>query len=140
MILGFQGFLSSIIFCLIGYGLIYGSLNNPRRTYTFFLPVYVLLFIYMRRYGFLDWVVPESLLTNVLSTIGLSFLLFKILHVMIEAGSGTLHKFDFLTFLNYCLNFTTFMMGPIQRYDDYYNQWHGEKKQLLIHLRLTLIL
>jgi D-alanyl-lipoteichoic acid acyltransferase DltB (MBOAT superfamily) len=79
----------------------------------------------MRSYDFLKWMLPESLLTQVLSTIGLSFLFFKIVHIMIEARSGTLGQLHFLTYLGYCLNFVTFMMGPIQRYQDFYRQWHG---------------
>jgi D-alanyl-lipoteichoic acid acyltransferase DltB (MBOAT superfamily) len=84
----------------------------------------------MRDYEFLHWALPESMLTNILSTVGLSFLFFKIVHVMIEARSGTLCSLEFLTYLNYCLNFTTFMMGPIMRYQDYYAQWHGQKQAI----------
>jgi D-alanyl-lipoteichoic acid acyltransferase DltB (MBOAT superfamily) len=79
----------------------------------------------MRRYDFLAWVVPDQMLTQALSTIGLSFLFFKVVHVMIEARSGTLGALQLPTFLNYCLNFTTFTMGPIQRYQDFYGQWSG---------------
>jgi D-alanyl-lipoteichoic acid acyltransferase DltB (MBOAT superfamily) len=84
----------------------------------------------MRRYDFLAWVVPGQFLTQALSTIGLSFLFFKVVHVMIEARSGTLGSFQFPTFLNYCLNFTTFAMGPIQRYQDFYAQWNEIKKAI----------
>ena len=131
LLLGPKGALSTIGFCLLGYGLTrliawrsrFGALVGA-------LSMYVLLFVYMRRYDFLTWILPQSVLTQALSTVGLSFLLFKIVHVMIESHSGTLGPLQFVTYLNYCLNFTTFMMGPIQRYQDFYNQWFGTKEAL----------
>ena len=81
----------------------------------------------MRDYEILRWFLPDSVLTSVLRTIGLSFLLFKTIHVIVDAKSGTVKQLDLLTYLNYSLNFTTFMMGPIQRYLDYCDQWNGKK-------------
>ena len=102
------------------------------------LCVYVGLFVYMRRYDFLTWVVPGQLLTQALSTIGLSFLFFKVVHVMIEARSGTLGSLQFPTFLNYCLNFTTFVMGPIQRYQDFHSQWNEIKEAIPLRFEAHL--
>jgi len=83
------------------------------------------LFVYMRDYDFLAWVLPARVLTRALATVGLSFMFFKIAHVIIEVRSGTQDPPDVLSFLNYCFNFTTFMMGPIQRFGDYREQWSG---------------
>jgi alginate O-acetyltransferase complex protein AlgI len=130
LLLGPNGAISTTVFCLLGYALTYLILWRPRWSFPVGLTGFVILFIYMRDYEFLHWALPESMLTNILSTVGLSFLLFKIIHVMIEARSGTLGSLEFLTYLNYCLNFTTFMMGPIQRYQDYYAQWHGQKQAI----------
>lgn len=121
---------STVAFCLIGYALtrLHMRWNWLRISYT--LPFFVALFLYMRNYEMLHWILPESVLTSVLSTIGLSFLFFKIIHVIVDAKGGMLGKFDFLTYLNYCLNFTTFVMGPIQRYQDYSEQWNGRKQAI----------
>src|SRR5262245_38517867 len=139
LLLGPMGALSTIGFCLLGYvltrliarrsqfGVLVGALS-----------IYILLFMYMRRYDFLTWILPQSVLTQALSTVGLSFLLFKIVHVMIEAHSGTLGPLQFSTYLNYCLNFTTFMMGPIQRYQDYYQQWFGTKEAIPLKFKSHL--
>lgn len=124
LVLGPSGLLSTVIFCLIGFGIATYVRDASGWLFSAVLSSYVLLFIYMRNYSFLAIVFPESALTTKLATVGLSFLLFKIVHIVIEARSGTLRKLEFLTFLNYCLSFTTFMMGPIQRYDDYYDQWY----------------
>lgn len=130
VVLGPVGAVSSILFTLLGYLMIRLHLKWEQLRLFHTLPLFVLLFIYMRNYEILHWVLPESMLTRVLSTIGLSFLLFKIIHVLIDARSGTIEKLDFVTYLNYCFNFTTFVMGPIQRYQDYYQQWNGDKQAI----------
>jgi D-alanyl-lipoteichoic acid acyltransferase DltB (MBOAT superfamily) len=127
VVLGPTGTISTLAFLLLGYGLTRAVQSKPKFGLHIAITIYATIFIYMRRYGLLDYFLPEILLTQVLATIGLSFLFFKVLHVLIEARSGTLGPIDFPTFVNYCLNFTTFMMGPIQRFQDYRAQWTGEK-------------
>lgn len=126
-LLGPVGTFSTIAFCLIGYGLTWIHLRWPSLKIRYTLPVFVALFVYMRNYELLQWLLPPDLLTSALRTVGLSFLFFKIIHVLVDARSGTLRNLEFPTYLNYCLAFTTFMMGPIQRYQDYYDQWRGTK-------------
>jgi D-alanyl-lipoteichoic acid acyltransferase DltB (MBOAT superfamily) len=57
---------------------------------------------------------------------GLSFLFFRMLHVVVDSSSGILKPMSLGSYLNYCLNFTTFLMGPLQRYQDFAAQWKGE--------------
>ena len=57
---------------------------------------------------------------------GLSFLYFKMVHVIVDAASGSIEDLSIDRYLNYCLNFTTVLMGPIQRYQDFSAQWSGE--------------
>ncbi len=87
-------------------------------------------FVYLRHYTMLDYVLPTDWTTNLLVTAGLSFLFFKIIHVIVDARSDTIGRLHFGTYLNYCLNFTTFLMGPIQRYQDYADQWNGRTESL----------
>jgi D-alanyl-lipoteichoic acid acyltransferase DltB (MBOAT superfamily) len=138
LLLGPQGASSSIVFCSLGYVLIRLILRYPRAGFWVALCIYIGMFVYMRRYDFLAWVIPDQLLTQALSTIGLSFLFFKVVHVMIEARSGTLGALQFPTFLNYCLNFTTFVMGPIQRYQDFHSQWNGTKAAIPLRFEAHL--
>ncbi len=123
------GVVSTVLFCLLGYGLARLVQRQPRLLAPC-LVGFIALFVYLRKYVFLSWVLPEDWLGHALSTIGLSYLFFKIVHVMIEAQSGTLGRFEFLTYLNYCLAFTTFMSGPIQRYQDFDRQWHGDESAI----------
>jgi D-alanyl-lipoteichoic acid acyltransferase DltB (MBOAT superfamily) len=130
LLLGFKGAVSTIAFCLLGYLLTLLILRQRQWGFVTSVVAFVLLFIYMRNYDFLHWVLPNGVLAQTLATVGLSFLFFKIVHVMIEARSGTLGSLEFPTYLNYCMNFTTFMMGPIQRYPDFYRQLHRQEEAI----------
>ena len=130
LLLGPLGAISSVSFVLLGYGLVTWIRRHPGPALPLSIAFYTLLFAYMRRYDFVDWILPDPLVARVLATAGLSFLFFKVLHVMIDARAGTLGRFDFTTYLNYCLNFTSFAMGPIQRYQDFREQWDGERSAI----------
>jgi D-alanyl-lipoteichoic acid acyltransferase DltB (MBOAT superfamily) len=125
--LGPRGALATLLFILLGYGLVRIATRRSATGLGIGVVLFIAVFVYLRRYDFVQWILPEALLPRIISTIGLSFVFFKIIHVMIDAYADTLGRFDLLTFLNYCLNFTTFLMGPIQRYQDYRDQWEGAK-------------
>ena len=127
LLLGPTGTLTTIAFAALGYVLIKLIQRYPDRLFAVLLSGYVVLFVYMQNYDFLGWMLPEGARTNLLATVGLSFLFFKIVHVMIEARSNTLGSVSLMGYLNYGFNFTTFMMGPIQRYQDFDAQWTGRE-------------
>ncbi len=123
------GGVSTALLVLGGYGAARLAMRDPRsRIVT--ISLLTGAFVYMRGYGFLEWLMPERLLTQVLATAGLSFLFFRLLHVIIEAGSGTLGSLRFSEYLNYSFNFTTFLLGPIQRYQDFRADWRREREVL----------
>lgn len=124
-----SGMVSTVLFCCAGYLSALLVRKYPHLLWAVILGL-TLTFIYARKYSFLFLVLPESLLTDLLRTAGLSFLFFKILHVVIDTASGTFKRLPFLTYLSYCLNFTTFLLGPIQRYQDFESQWEGRKEVL----------
>lgn len=126
-LLGPVGTAATLAFCVLGYGMTLAHLRWPSLRLAVSLTAFVALFAYMRNYEFLQWLFPSDRLTSALRTVGLSFLFFKIIHVLVDARSGTLRRLEFPAYINYCLAFTTFMMGPIQRYQDYWDQWHGAR-------------
>ncbi|HLZ66868.1 MAG TPA: MBOAT family O-acyltransferase [Aliidongia sp.] len=82
------------------------------------LPVVVLaLFVWLKRYLFVP---PTLLLTAPYVTVGLSYVFFRVMHLAID-GWETLPRnaTGFVSYLNYTLNFTSLVSGPIQRYEDY---------------------
>jgi D-alanyl-lipoteichoic acid acyltransferase DltB (MBOAT superfamily) len=77
----------------------------------------ILSFFWLKRYSF----IPDFLtLPFPYVTIGLSYVFFRILHVAIDAQQQDLKAAPRLvSYLNYVLNFTSLVSGPIQRIEDY---------------------
>ena len=77
----------------------------------------ILAYIWLKKYTFL----PEgSFLRFPYFTLGLSYIFFRVLHLLIEAGDGDeKRRIGLGAYLLYTLNFTTFVSGPIQRYDEF---------------------
>ena len=120
---GVRGMASTLVFCLAGFVCVYFVRRYPKWLW---LAVTALTaaFVYARNYSFLGLILPEGLRANVVATVGLSFLFFKILHVVIDTAGGTITP-SLWRYLSYCLNFTTFLLGPIQRYQHFESQWNG---------------
>ena len=117
-------------FCLLGWVLIRSFTSGTQQVAMFSAVLLVTVFIYLRDYEFLGWFLPADARLSFLQTIGLSFLLFRILHVMIDARSQMIERVDPVTYANYLLAFTTFMMGPIQRFQDFQEQWTDRSRAI----------
>jgi alginate O-acetyltransferase complex protein AlgI len=111
---GFLPFVAFLVFTYAGLQLIQ---RWPRAT---FLPVLVVTiggFVWLKRYAFVP---PSLFLQFTYVTVGLSYILFRVLHLMIDTRSGDLTgRIGLLSFFNYTTNFTTLSAGPIQRFQDY---------------------
>lgn len=129
-VLGPLSCLVVVLFVALGYALTVAAVRQRYRDLVGAIVVCTSLFLYLQQYEFLGLLLPDEAFPRFLSTIGLSFLFFKIVHVIVDAYSGTLGRVDVLTYLNYCLNFSTYAMGPIQRFQDYRAQWDGEEPSL----------
>ena len=79
--------------------------------------VTIAIFIWLKQYSLLpEW----SFLHYSYVMIGLSYIFFRVLHLVIDAQSANLPGIVGLTaYLNYTLNFTTLAAGPIQFYQDF---------------------
>jgi D-alanyl-lipoteichoic acid acyltransferase DltB (MBOAT superfamily) len=114
-------------FLLLGY--VAARFVTGRGTTALLLALVVLtaLFAYLRGYvsGVID--VPQSNAAGLVAIAGLSFLFFKMAHVVIDASGGAIGQLSFTRYVNYCLNFTTVLMGPIQRFQDFAAQWDDRR-------------
>jgi alginate O-acetyltransferase complex protein AlgI len=54
--------------------------------------------------------------------LGLSYILFRFVHYLVESYRKNIHRAHFFTFLNYILFFPTILAGPIDTYNNY-NYW-----------------
>ena len=76
-------------------------------------------YVFLKRFSFFDDLghLPFPYLT-----MGLSYILFRILHVMVDVQSGDLaERVGPLAFLRFTCNFLCFVSGPIQRYQDFHS-------------------
>ncbi len=92
-----------------------------------YLSVLVASFLVLKQYGALDWIMPRALLHSPLLSLvrvtGLSYMLFRQIHVLVDASEGQIENLSLWTYLNYQLNPFTILAGPIQRYQDFAGQW-----------------
>jgi alginate O-acetyltransferase complex protein AlgI len=107
-------------FLLFGLGAVALRERGWSRGAAWSIPAVILAYVWLKKYTFL----PErSFLHFPYFTLGLSYIFFRVLHLLIEAGQGTeteeTRPIGFLSYLLYTLNFTTLVSGPIQRYDEF---------------------
>lgn len=111
-------YLPLAMFVGIGYAAI--RLMQLRRWRVLFIPVvaaFVLLFTWLKRYTFLP---HQAFLPFPYLAIGLSYIFFRVMHMIVDAKDQTLPgPVGIVPYLNYTLNFTTLVSGPIQLYPDF---------------------
>jgi alginate O-acetyltransferase complex protein AlgI len=125
--IGFLGFFSHrpseflplAAFLLFGFLSLRLMQTGATRLFVPLLIVGIASFIWLKKYAF----VPASLfLRTPYVTLGLSYILFRVLHLIIDARTRhtTLPRdISLVSYLNYTLNFTTLVSGPIQRYNQF---------------------
>ena len=76
----------------------------------------ILVYVWLKKYTFL----PQGIFLHYpYFTLGLSYIFFRVLHLIIETGEGNERRhISLVAYLLYMLNFTTFISGPIQHYDE----------------------
>ena len=82
-------------------------------------------FLYVKSYAFLGLALPDRLLDHPIALIGISYMLFKLIHMLVDGWQRELTPVHFLTYANYQLGFFTLLAGPIQRYNDFAGFWES---------------
>jgi D-alanyl-lipoteichoic acid acyltransferase DltB (MBOAT superfamily) len=102
-------------FLLLGYAGILMLQRGWSRSLVFSVIAVIAVYLWLKKYTFL----PEGIfLHSPYFTLGLSYIFFRVLHLLIESGSGNESRgISLFAYLTYTLNFTTLVSGPIQRYD-----------------------
>jgi D-alanyl-lipoteichoic acid acyltransferase DltB (MBOAT superfamily) len=104
-------------FLLLGYAGIFLLRKGWSKTLVWSLLIVIFAYIWLKKYTFL----PEGIfIQHPYFTLGLSYIFFRVLHLLIEIGEGgETRPVGLGAYLLYTLNFTTFVSGPIQRYDEF---------------------
>jgi alginate O-acetyltransferase complex protein AlgI len=86
-----------------------------------------LVFFWFKRYSFFGaWVPYEwGLAKSPPELVGLTYMLFKLIHMLVDEWQGQLAPFNLWSYLNYQLAFFTLTAGPIQRYNDFQRSWQA---------------
>jgi alginate O-acetyltransferase complex protein AlgI len=105
-------------FLLMGYvGVTVLRGQNARVIYVGFIAATIFAFFCLKRYSFVP---PAFELSFLYETIGLSYVFFRVLHLIIDVGQGAIGgRISPLSYLNYTLSFPALVAGPIQLYPDY---------------------
>jgi D-alanyl-lipoteichoic acid acyltransferase DltB (MBOAT superfamily) len=118
-------FLPLALFLFMGYVGLF--LIERRLSRALVLSVVAIIFVYvwLKKYTFL----PEGVFLRFpYFTLGLSYIFFRVLHLLIEAGDQPAdRRIGLGAYLTYTLNFTTFVSGPIQRYDEFARDQFAEQ-------------
>jgi D-alanyl-lipoteichoic acid acyltransferase DltB (MBOAT superfamily) len=114
---GGQSLLPLALFLLVGYAGLKLIESGRARTVTPLVVATILLYVWLKKYTFL----PAPLFLRIsYSTLGLSYIFFRIVHLLVDASNDALPgKVGVTAYLTYTLNFTTLVAGPIQRFQDF---------------------
>lgn len=83
-----------------------------------FIAILILLFI-IKNYRIVD--------LSLVNRVGLSYILFRLIHFLVDSNRKQIHEYDMLTFCNYIIFFPTFIAGPIDEYNNF-NYWIKQKR------------
>ena len=94
------------------------------------IAVLLAVFCWIKRYAFLRLFVPDHLLRHGLELVGVSYMTFKLIHMIVDAKDGVLGTLSFPCYVNYQLGFFTLLAGPIQRYNEFLAYWEAMDNSL----------
>jgi alginate O-acetyltransferase complex protein AlgI len=117
---GLEQLLPLLGFLLLGYAclqLVY--LQRTAVALAASIAVVLVVYIFLKRFSFVE---SLAQLPFPYLIVGMSYILFRMLHLMVDASSGDLpYRIGPLAFFRYTCNFLCFVSGPIQRFEDFAN-------------------
>ncbi len=116
------------LFLLSGYGsaVAIGRLperDSKNRAMAVYIGLLLIGFIVLKEYRFIGFLVPTGSVSRYVVIVGLSYMLFRQIHFVVDAVEGQIEHPSLWTYLNYQLNLFTLTAGPIQRYQEFAPQW-----------------
>jgi alginate O-acetyltransferase complex protein AlgI len=104
-------------FLLLGYAVLLLLERGSSKFLTLTIVSIILAYVWLKKYTILPGAI---FIDRPYFTLGLSYIFFRVLHLVIETADGNTNlRVGPGAYLLYTLNFTTFVSGPIQRYDEF---------------------
>jgi alginate O-acetyltransferase complex protein AlgI len=120
----FTDWIALTSFVVSGYFVARQLQERPNRwLLTLYLVVLISVFLILKQYDFLRILLPTALFSHTLAVVGLSYMLFRQIHVAVDAMQGQIDGLSFWTYLNYQANLFGLLAGPIQRYQEFASDW-----------------
>ena len=92
--------------------------RQASRLFVVLLVLVLVAFVWLKRYSFVPSV---TFLPFPYLLVGLSYVFFRVMHVLIDGHQGSIEgRIGPVSYLNYTLNFTSLISGPIQFYQPYH--------------------
>jgi alginate O-acetyltransferase complex protein AlgI len=111
-------------FLLSGYGVAQLLRRWPNAVLLWsYLVALLAVFIVLKKYSFLGYFLPAAVLSLPIGIVGLSYMLFRQIHVIVDSMQGQLDQLTLWDYCNYQANLFTVSAGPIQRFQDFHQSW-----------------
>lgn len=113
-------FLPFAAFIALGFACLRIPDRYRERTFPFVIIGTVAFFTWIKQYAF----VPDAIvLRHAYVSVGISYILFRMLHLLIETRADPAYaRMPFPVYLTYLISFHTLIAGPIQTFDEYLTQ------------------
>lgn len=107
---------------------------------TAYIALLLAVFAVLKEYQFLSFLIPPGSITRWKSIVGLSYMLFRQIHFVIDTSEDQIERPSLWGYLNYQFNLFTLSAGPIQRYQDFSKSWNSTAPILVDdHARLMAL-
>ncbi|MBD79834.1 MAG: hypothetical protein CL840_13045 [Crocinitomicaceae bacterium] len=98
----------------------YLSKREERSDFFLLLFIGILVFLFvLKNYNLASF--------ELLHRIGLSYILFRLIHFLVESSKKNIVDYNLLSFLNYIIYFPSFIAGPIDEFNNF-NYWIKQKR------------
>jgi alginate O-acetyltransferase complex protein AlgI len=113
-----------LAFLVAGYGSAKLLSRRPSRLLlAAYLSALIGVFVFVKQYSFLTFLLPGRAFEHKFVLVGLSYMLFRQIHFVVDAYQGQIQHLSLWNYVNYQLNLFGLLAGPIQRYQDFCEDW-----------------
>jgi D-alanyl-lipoteichoic acid acyltransferase DltB (MBOAT superfamily) len=92
-------------------------------TIVLYLCISLACFVVIQKYSWFGHILGDEIFNHSVSILGYSYIMFRQIHVIIDSAQGTIKNLSLFRYMTFILSFMTIVAGPIQRYQEFQQQW-----------------